>query len=242
MSDSLRIAIADDEPDMRDFFERALSRLGHHVVSTAENGRQLIEHCQVLQPDLVITDIKMPGIDGIEAATEICRLRPTPVILVSAYHEASLISRAAGDHVLAYLVKPIGQVDLPPAITLAMQRFRDFQALREEASELKLALVERKLVEQAKGMLMKVPGVDEREAFRRLQELAADRNIKLVDAAPKFSRSKNSSERPDEPLARRRVPAGFDLSFCDETAHAHEIAHFRPPGILAKEGDFIFVF
>jgi AmiR/NasT family two-component response regulator len=183
MSDALRIAVADDEADMRDWFERILPTLGHQVVSVAENGRELVEHCRTLQPDLVITDIKMPELDGIDASTEICAERPLPIILVSAYHDPELVKRAENDHVLAYLVKPIGKAALGPAIALAMRRFAELQELRKEAADLRQALTDRRVIEQAKGVLMKVTGVDERIAFRRLQELAADKNQKLIDAA-----------------------------------------------------------
>ena len=183
MSQSLRISIADDEPDMRDFLERMLPRCGHQVVSSAETGQQLIEHCRALSPDLVITDIKMPEVDGIEASTQICRERAVPVILVSAYHDSALIERAESDHVIAYLVKPIVFADLQPAISVAMRRFAELQSLRQECSDLKQALADRKVIEQAKGILMKVARVDEKEAFRRLQALAADSNKKLVEAA-----------------------------------------------------------
>lgn len=183
MSLALRIAVADDEQDMRDFFERMLPRFGHQVVSVAENGRQLIEHCRELRPDLIITDIKMPDMDGIDASLEIFRECPTPVILVSAYHDAKLIERAEADHVMAYLVKPIGQADLEPAIVVAVRRFSEMQSLRQEATDLRQSLADRKVIEQAKGILMKVAKVTEKDAFRRLQELAADKNQKLVDAA-----------------------------------------------------------
>jgi response regulator NasT len=183
MSGPLRVAVADDEADMRDWFERMLPLLGHQVVSAAENGRELAEHCRTLSPDLVITDIKMPDMDGIEAAAAICSERPTPIILISAYHDAELIQRAETDHVLAFLVKPIGKAALEPAIALAMHRFADLQALRQEAVDLRLALANRRIIEQAKGVLMKVAGIDERAAFRRLQTFAADKNLKLIAAA-----------------------------------------------------------
>jgi response regulator NasT len=183
MNQGLRIAVADDEVEMRDFFEKALPRFGHHVVAVAENGAELVEHCRSLKPDLVITDIKMPELDGIEASIQICRERPVPVILVSAYHDPALIARADADHVLAYLVKPIGLADLQPAISIATRRFAEFQALQKECKDLRQALSDRKVIEQAKGLLMKLAGVDEKEAFRRLQELASEKNQKLIDAA-----------------------------------------------------------
>lgn len=183
MTQSLRISIADDEADMRDFLARMLPRCGHDVVSSAETGRQLVEHCRQFTPDLVITDIKMPDLDGIEAATLICKERVVPVILVSAYHDAALVERAEADHVIAYLVKPIVFADLQPTIAVAMRRFAELQSLRKECADLKQALVDRKIIEQAKGILMKVARVDEKEAFQRLQTLASETNKKLVEAA-----------------------------------------------------------
>ncbi len=133
MDRSLRIAVADDEPDMRDYYKTILPRLGHEVVAVAETGAQLVELCQQANPDLVISDIRMPEMDGIDASTAIHKTRPVPVILVSGYHDSELINRAQADHVLAYLVKPIKQVDLIPTIALAMRRFEQFQQLRRES-------------------------------------------------------------------------------------------------------------
>ena len=137
MNRSLKIAIADDELDMRDYFQQILPLLGHHVIAVAKDGRELVEICAATRPDLVITDIKMPDMDGIEAATRIYRNAPIPVILVSAFHDPEFINRAEADHILAYLVKPIKQADLEPAIGIAMRRFEQFQALRKETSDLK---------------------------------------------------------------------------------------------------------
>jgi response regulator NasT len=183
MNLSLRIAVADDEPDMRDYFQKSLARLGHQVVVVAKNGRELVEQCRAARPDLVITDIKMPDMDGIDAANQLYRELPVPVILVSAFHDPELVARAESDHVLAYLVKPIKQTDLAPAIALAMRRFEQFEALRQEAADLRQALEDRKIIERAKGILMKRGSLDEQEAFRRLQKLASEKSRKLIDIA-----------------------------------------------------------
>jgi response regulator NasT len=180
---SLRIAVADDEPDMRDYFQKILPRLGHQVVASAQNGNTLVEQCRLCHPDLVITDIKMPDMDGIDAACHIYGDNPVPVILVSAYHDADLIARAGADHIMGYLVKPIKQADLQPVIVLAMKRFEQFQALRKETADLRQALEDRKVIERAKGILMKRGPMDEPEAFRRLQKLASEKNRKLIDIA-----------------------------------------------------------
>jgi response regulator NasT len=126
---SLRIAIADDEPDMRDYFQDVLPRLGHTVVAVAENGQDLVAQCRATQPDLVITDIKMPVLDGIKAAIQVYQEKPVPVILVSAFHDALLRERAETDHIMGYLVKPIKQSDLAPAIVSALTRFAESQVL-----------------------------------------------------------------------------------------------------------------
>jgi response regulator NasT len=183
MSPSLRIVVADDEPDMRDYFQKALPRLGHQVVGAAQDGRELVELCRALRPDVVLTDIKMPELDGIDAAVQVYRDRPVPVILVSAYHDAGLIQRAEADHILGYLVKPIKQADLGPVIALALRRFEQSEALRREASDLRQALDDRKVIERAKGILMKKAQLDEQEAFRRLQKLASEKSRKLIDIA-----------------------------------------------------------
>jgi len=179
----LRIAVADDERDVRDFFREFLPPLGHTVVGTAADGRELIDLCRKEKPDLIIADIKMPETDGIDAARVVYRERPVPVILVSAYHDTTLLARAEAEHVLAYLVKPIKAADLAPAIGVATKRFEEFQALRQEADDLRQALEDRKVIERAKGVLMKRAGLEEAEAFRRMQKLASEKSRKLADIA-----------------------------------------------------------
>jgi response regulator NasT len=183
MTEPLRIAVADDEPDMRDYFMKILPRLGHRVVAAASTGSELVNLCRQHSPDLVITDIRMPDMDGIDAAIRIYEEAAIPVILVSAYHETELIQRAEADHIMGYLVKPIKQADLEPAIRMAMYRFEQFEQMRKEAAGLRQALEDRKLIERAKGILMKRASLDEPSAFRRLQKTASDRNLKLAEAA-----------------------------------------------------------
>lgn len=183
MTRALRIAVADDETDMRDYFAAILPRLGHQVVALAGTGRELVDACRLHRPDLVITDIKMPDMDGIDAAALLVRDGPLPVILVSAYHDPDLVARAAPDYILGFLVKPVKQADLPPAIALAMRRFEQFQELRRQADDLRQTLEDRKIVERAKGLLMKTLGLDETQAYRRLQKTAMNANRRIVEVA-----------------------------------------------------------
>jgi response regulator NasT len=182
MSTPLRVVIADDERDTREYLQELLTRLGHRV-AVAEDGRELAEQCRRFEPDLVITDVKMPGLDGIEATRAIAREREVPFILVSAYHDAPLLERATAEPVLAYLVKPIKQADLEAAIAVAMRRFEQLRAARDEASSLRKALEDRKWVERAKGVVMRRLRVSEEDAYRSLRKLASDRNLKLPEVA-----------------------------------------------------------
>jgi response regulator NasT len=179
----LRIAVADDEQDVRDYFSTFLPALGHHVIAAARTGKELVQQCRVTKPDLVITDIKMPDMDGIEAAAEVCRERPLPVILVTAHQELDLVDRAAAVCVVGYLVKPIKQADLHPAITLAVRRFEQIQSLCKETADLRQTLEDRKTAERAKGIVMKRLGVNEPEAYRRLNHAARNKNWMLIDMA-----------------------------------------------------------
>ena len=196
MTQPLRIAVADDEPDMRDYFTKMLPRLGHKVIGAATNGRELVELCRATRPDLVITDIKMPDMDGIDAAVRIYQEEPVPIILVSAYHDAELVERAEADHIMGYLVKPIKQADLRPVISLALRRFEQFQELRQEAADLRQALEDRKVIERAKGAVMKRACLDEQGAFRRLQKLASDKNLKMAEVARMIVTAEEAFEGP----------------------------------------------
>jgi response regulator NasT len=177
----LRVVVADDERDVRQFFQELLTHLGHQVVATAETGRQLIERCRPAAPDLILTDIKMPDMDGLEAAEAVNRDRPVPVIVVSAHSEPELLQRACVGPVMTYLIKPVKPADLQAAIAVATARFDQMRKAQDEAAHLRQALEDRKLVERAKGIVSRRLRVEEAEAYRKLQKLASVHNRKLAD-------------------------------------------------------------
>jgi response regulator NasT len=198
----LRIAVADDERDIREYLQEVLPRLGHQVVVAAADGRQLVEAARLARPDLVITDIKMPGLDGIEAALALNQAGPVPVVLLSAHDDEELVRRASTEGVLAYLVKPISEADLKTTIPVAMQRFRQSRALAEEAAGLRQALEDRKLIERAKGVVMKRLRIEEEDAFRRLRMLASNQNRKLIDVCRQVTASEEVFHQLEAALPR----------------------------------------
>ena len=179
----LKIAIADDEPEILADLAETLEELGHQVAIRAGDGKELLAGCRQQEVDLVITDIKMPELDGLSAVEEIRKFRPVPIIILSAFHDDDLLSRALKEHVMAYLVKPIQMSSLQTSIELAVQRFREFQALQSQAINLQQALEDRKIIERAKGILMERAKLSEPDAFRRLQLLSSQKNKKMVEIA-----------------------------------------------------------
>lgn len=179
----LRVLIADDESIRLLSLRAQLAALGHQVVAEASTGEDAVILARSTQPDLAILDIKMPIMDGIEAAEQITQSRPIPIILVTAYGESQLVERAARANISAYLMKPVAKEDLLPAITLALARFREFQAMRQEVADLREALEARKVIEKAKGILMRRLDLTEDEAFRRLQRQSQEGNRKLAQVA-----------------------------------------------------------
>jgi len=182
MNRVLRIVLAEDERDTREYLQELLTRLGHQVVPAA-NGKALVELARAGEPDLIITDIKMPDMDGIEASVAVNQRRDVPVILVTGRPAAEVLEKVTVDHIMAYLTKPVQEADVAAAIAVAMHRFEQYRRVRQEAADLKQALDDRKLIERAKGAVMKRLRVDEEEAFRRLRKHASDQNRKLVEVA-----------------------------------------------------------
>ncbi len=165
----LRVVIADDEPIILLDLRQMLEELGISVVGEASDGHQAVEKVRQLKPDLAILDIKMPEMDGIEAARILHEERLAPVLILTAYSDNELVQRAKQAGVYGYLVKPFKQADLLPAIEIALSRYQDTLELEQQVDELKVTLETRKLIERAKGILMDTYGLREQEAYRRIQ-------------------------------------------------------------------------
>jgi two-component system, response regulator PdtaR len=164
------VLIAEDETVIRLDLRAQLEDAGYAVCGEARDGEEAVELARTLQPDVVLLDVKMPGIDGIEAAKRIGAERSVPIVLVTAYDDRELIARAADAGVFAYLLKPYRPNELTPTIETAIARHRELAEIREEAETLADALAARKSVERAKGLLMDREGLSEGEAFRRLRQ------------------------------------------------------------------------
>jgi two-component system, response regulator PdtaR len=181
----VRILIAEDETiirlDLRDLLERA----GHEVVAEARDGEEAITLAREHAPELAVLDVKMPRLDGIEAAKRILADRPIPIVMLTAYGQEELVSRAVEAGVFGYLVKPFREQDLLPAIAAARARHEELQAVRAEAESLSDALAARKVIERAKGLLMAKEQLTEQEAFARLRKAsqASGRPLRVIAEA-----------------------------------------------------------
>ena len=181
----LRVLIAEDETiirlDLRDLLERA----GHDVCAEAKDGVEAVELARSAAPDLAVLDVKMPRLDGIEAARRILDERPIPIVMLTAYGQDDLVARAVEAGVFGYLVKPFREQDLLPAIRTARARHEELAQLRDEADSLSEALAARKVIERAKGLLMTKEGLSEQDAFARLRKASqvSGRPLKVVAEA-----------------------------------------------------------
>lgn len=191
----LRVALADDDAAVTACLCAMIDTMGHQVAFSTTSGRELVEYCRRAKVGLVITDICMPDMDGIEAARRIGEDCLTPVILLSGYTDQDLIERAERTAALAYLVKPVSQPQLEAAVALAIRSHDELRLLRQEASDLRRALADRKVIERAKGILMKHLKLSEPEAFSRLQRLASNKNRKLIEIAEMITTAADAFDR-----------------------------------------------
>ncbi|WP_447003479.1 ANTAR domain-containing response regulator [Saccharothrix isguenensis] len=178
-----RVLVAEDEALIRLDLVEMLREEGYEVAGQAADGDEAVTLATELRPDLVIMDVKMPKVDGIEAASVIAGKRIAPVVILTAFSQRDLVERARDAGAMAYLVKPFAKRDLVPAIELAMSRFAELQALENEVAGLTERLETRKVVERAKGLLMTKQGLSEPEAFRWVQRTAMDRRTTMKAVA-----------------------------------------------------------
>lgn len=158
-------------------------RLGHEVVLDVSSNEQLVDASRNLDVELVISSMRLEDGDAIEALVRVCEEHPVPTIIVTPRSDLASVEHAMEDHVMAYLVEPIADDDLRPTITLVLARFDEFRSLQQEIQDLKSALSARKVVERAKGQLMKERDLSETDAFRSMQKAASRRRQKLVRIA-----------------------------------------------------------
>jgi response regulator NasT len=181
----VRILVAEDETIIRLDLRALLEQAGYEVCGEARDGVEAVELARELEPDLAVMDVKMPRLDGIDAARRILEERPIPIVMVTAYGQDEIVSRAVEAGVFGYLVKPFREQDLLPAIHTARARHDELQALRAEAESLAEALAARKSIERAKGVLMAKEDLTEQEAFERLRRASqiSGRPLKVVAEA-----------------------------------------------------------
>ena len=181
--ESLRVLIADDEEAIRAALVQLSQALSHQVVAQARDGHEAVMLARTTDPDVILLDIRMPHMDGIEAARAITAERMVPIIIVTAHADHSLMEEAAEAGVFSYLLKPITLQRLAAAISTARARFSDLELLRAEVGDLKTALEARKLIERAKGILMDTHGLKEQEAHKRLQQESMNRRKSMREIA-----------------------------------------------------------
>ncbi len=181
--ESLRIIIADNESIIRMDLKELLQEAGHEVIAEASDGLKAVELTRKLHPDLVIMDIKMPEMDGITASKIISNEKIAPVLLLTAYSQKEIVDKAKDSGVLAYLVKPVKEANLFPAMEIALSRFREFTDLEKELEDIKNSLETRKILDRAKGILRDSLQRSESEAFRRIQQYSMNKRKSIREVA-----------------------------------------------------------
>lgn len=183
MPASLKVLLADDEPLNALALRAQLETLGHEVIGPAADGPSAVDLAREHPIDLAILDVRMPGLSGLEAAQRIFAARPVPIIVLTGYTDSEIISQAADAPVFHFLIKPISIDDLPPAISVARNRFLEWRSLTEQAESLERKLDDRKVIERAKRVLMALRHASESEAYRLLQRESQNRNQRMVEVA-----------------------------------------------------------
>ena len=189
----MRVLIVDDESlirmDLRDIIESC----GHEVVAEGTNGVEALELCKKHKPDIILMDVKMPELDGIEAARQIGFHHEAPVVLLTSYSQQDLINKARESGVYGYLLKPVREEQLVPTLEMALGRYHSDAQLREKMAELEQSLEDRKIIQKGTGILMDLYSISEEEAYNRIRTLSMNKQISIIETCNLIIKQSNKS-------------------------------------------------
>ena len=189
----MRVLIVDDESlirmDLRDIIEPC----GHEVVAEGTNGVEALALCKKYKPDIILMDVKMPELDGIEAARQIGFHHEAPVVLLTSYSQQDLIDKARDSGVYGYLIKPVREEQLVPTLEMALGRYKSDAQLREKMAELEQSLEDRKIIQKGTGILMELYSISEVEAYNRIRTLSMNKQISIIETCNLIIKQSNKS-------------------------------------------------
>ena len=189
----MRVLIVDDESlirmDLRDIIESC----GHEVVAEGTNGVEALALCKKHKPDIILMDVKMPELDGIEAARQIGFHHEAPVVLLTSYSQQDLINKARESGVYGYLIKPVREEQLVPTLEMALGRYHSDAELREKMAELEQSLEDRKIIQKGTGILMELYSISEVEAYNRIRTLSVNKQISIIETCNLIIKQSNKS-------------------------------------------------
>lgn len=189
----MRVLIVDDESlirmDLRDIIESC----GHEVVAEGTNGVEALALCKKHKPDIILMDVKMPELDGIEAARQIGFHHEAPVVLLTSYSQQDLIDKARDSGVYGYLIKPVREEQLVPTLEMALGRYKSDAQLREKMAELEQSLEDRKIIQNGTGILMELYSISEVEAYNRIRTLSMNKQISIIETCNLIIKQSNKS-------------------------------------------------
>ena len=189
----MRVLIVDDESLIRMDLRVIIESCGHEVVAEGTNGVEALALCKKYKPDIILMDVKMPELDGIEAARQIGFHHEAPVVLLTSYSQQDLIDKARDSGVYGYLIKPVREEQLVPTLEMALGRYESDAQLREKMAELEQSLEDRKIIQKGTGILMELYSISEVEAYNRIRTLSMNKQISIIETCNLIIKQSNKS-------------------------------------------------
>ena len=189
----MRVLIVDDESLIRMDLREIIESCGHEVVAEGTNGVEALALCKKHKPDIILMDVKMPELDGIEAARQIGFHHEAPVVLLTSYSQQDLIDKARDSGVYGYLIKPVREEQLVPTLEMALGRYKSDAQLREKMAELEQSLEDRKIIQKGTGILMELYSISEVEAYNRIRTLSMNKQISIIETCNLIIKQSNKS-------------------------------------------------